>query len=444
MGQTLVAFIMFRLRLISYSDKKSKCAILEAGLQRSALFFFNPYVMNKQLRFFSRGLALVFILTFSSCSDDDAPKRKSLVDALLLQTRSASELQSFMAISPVSIDVDILKYDVSIYRVTYKTTYKDEEIHASALVVLPKTSDKVGMLSFQHGTIAAYADAPTDQSPSSASFILFEAIGSSGLIGVIPDFIGFGDSKDIFHPYYVEEPTAIGVIDALKAARELASEKSVKFNENLFLAGYSQGGYATMATHKYIEENGLSNFNLVASFPSSGGYDVKEMQEYFFSQTTYHEPFYLAYVALAYQSHYEWTNTLNQFFNEPYASRIPTLFNGTNGGSDINGQLTTSVNALVKSDVIANIDTKPDYAFLVNAFNENSLIDWTPTIPMYMYHGDADITVPYQNSISVYDHFIANGASPNVVTFTTLPGADHGSGVYPYLEHLIEKVTELK
>jgi hypothetical protein len=61
-----------------------------------------------------------------------------------------------------------------------------------------------------------------------------------------------------------------------------------------------------------------------------------------------------------------------------------------------------------------------------------------------MYHGDADITVPYENSVSVYNHFIANGASQSVVTFTPLPGEDHGSGIYPYLEHLIEKVTDLQ
>jgi pimeloyl-ACP methyl ester carboxylesterase len=399
--------------------------------------------MNKYFGIFRLATFAVVLTTIASCSDDE-PGQKYLIAEEKIQTRTASELQTFINASPINIDPSLFRYDIEVYRISYVTTYKDEKIRASGLVVLPKTTAQVGMLSFQHGTIAAHSDAPSETPTNSPALVLYGAIGASGFIGVIPDFIGFGDSKDIFHPYYVEEATADAVIDALKAARELARKKNVRFNENLFLAGYSQGGYATMAAHKYIEENGLNNFDLVASFPSSGGYDVKGMQEYFFSQTTYHEPFYLAYVALAYQTYYEWTNTLQEFFNEPYASRIQIIFNGISDGGDINAQLTTNVSALVKSDLIANIDTNPDYAFLVDAFNENSLLDWTPTIPMYMYHGDADITVPYENSVSVYNHFIANGASQSVVTFTPLPGEDHGSGIYPYLEHLIEKVTDLQ
>jgi hypothetical protein len=61
-----------------------------------------------------------------------------------------------------------------------------------------------------------------------------------------------------------------------------------------------------------------------------------------------------------------------------------------------------------------------------------------------MYHGDADTTVPYQNSVDTYSYLIAHGASEQVVTFTTLPGADHGSGVIPYIEDFTEKLLDLQ
>ena len=67
-----------------------------------------------------------------------------------------------------------------------------------------------------------------------------------------------------------------------------------------------------------------------------------------------------------------------------------------------------------------------------------------PQIPIFMYHGDADITVPYQNSVDVYNQFIANGASTDVVTFTTLEGGTHGTGVVPYLEHLAAELSKLE
>jgi hypothetical protein len=146
---------------------------------------------------------------------------------------------------------------------------------------------------------------------------------------------------------------------------------------------------------------------------------------------------------MSYQSYYNWSGVLSDFFNEPYASNIPALFNGTKGAGEINAQLTENISELLKPDLIEHIDTDAKYKYLVDAFLENSLLDWTPKVKMYMYHGDEDTTVPYQNSISTYNELIANGASTSVVTFTPLPGADHGSGIFPYLEQMIPKILEL-
>ncbi len=386
----------------------------------------------------------VMLLIATSCSQDDPkPETKVLVESTRFLTRSASELRTFLSASSIQIDAD-LKYDVELYKVTYKTTYKDQEITASGLVILPKTTDPVGMVSFQHGTISAQSEAPTNLPLNSTQLILYAAIGSAGYIGVVPDYVGFGASKDIFHPYYVEQATADAVRDNIRAARDLAKESEINFNQKLFLAGYSQGGYATMAAHKSIEENKLDGFNLIASFPSSGGYDVKGMQEYFFAQQTYDQPYYLAYVALSYQSYYDWTNALPQFFQQPYTDRIVGLFNGTNTASTINGQLTDTIEDYVALDLLTNIETKADYKFIRDAFIENSLTDWTPTVPMFMYHGDVDVTVPYQNSVDTYNALIANGASPDIVTLTALPGADHGGGVGPYIEKFISEMDKLK
>ena len=391
-------------------------------------------------------LLIVSGLFFTSCGDDDeGPKRVVLVDAQLTLTRTSSELKTFIENSSLDLDNSALKYDVDLYKVKYKTMYKGTQITASGLVILPKTADELPMVSFQHGTIVTQTAAPTGLPLNSTELILYAALSSSGFITVVPDFIGFGESSVYFHPYYVEEATASAIIDNLKAARELALEKSLKYNDRLFLAGYSQGGYATMATHKSLEETPVDHFNLIASFPAAGGYDVKGVQEYFFSQSTYSQPYYMPYVALAYKSYYGWNESLlPQFFQEPYASRIPTLFNGTNTSSAINAALTTDVSAFIQEDLRLHIDEKDEYAFLVTAFEDNSLLNWTPKIKMFMYHGDADVTVPYQNSVDTYQHFLDNGASSNTVQFFTIEGADHGTGVLPYIEDMIGKLLVLK
>lgn len=388
----------------------------------------------------------VCVLFAFACSDDHAPTPDSgetnLVEATFIESRSASELQLLIQFSGRDIDPSIFKYDVKLFRVTYLTTYNDQEIEASGIVALPITGDQLPMLSFQHGTIVQQSEAPSAQEEGTLDLVLYGAVASSGFITVVPDMIGFGESKDIFHPYYVAEPTSTSVIDNILAATRLASDESVNFNDKLFLAGYSQGGYATLATHKAIEENPLEDIELVASFPAAGGYDLKAMQEYFFNLNTYSQPYYIGYVAKSYREHYGFTSIYTDFFNEPYASRIPDLFDGVNSSGHINSQLTNSIADLVKPDMRANFETNSQYQYLLDAFAENSLTEWAPEIPVFLYHGTADVTVPYANTQITYEKLLSNGASTQTVKLIPLPGADHSTGVEPYLDDVIEKLQD--
>jgi len=424
---------------MSYSDKRQTPSSLMLDNGR----FFSEAIMKC-----TRRVALLVFLFFVSCSkDDESPfVPEVLVENNLIASFTKSDLTTFIGGTVLPFPTREIKYDVDIYIVTYTTKYKNESIIASGLVALPKTSDPSAMLSFQHGTIAAHNEAPTEVPASDFIMKFYAAISTSGIITVIPDYIGFGSSKSVLHPYYVETATADAVVDNIRAARELALTKKLSLTNRLLLAGYSQGGYATMAAHKRIEEVGgsIDGMELIASFPASGGYDIKGVQEYFFGLQTYDQPFFLAYVAAAYKQTYDWERDLTFFFKEPYASRIPILFDGSNSGDKINAQLTQNIADLVQDDFLKNIDSNSEYNFIVTAFEENSLTDWVPTIPMYMYHGQSDITVPYNNSVTTFDHFIKAGASPSIVTFTPIPFGTHSSGVGPYLVDLINKVLTLK
>ncbi|MEX2231813.1 MAG: prolyl oligopeptidase family serine peptidase [Cyclobacteriaceae bacterium] len=383
-----------------------------------------------------------------SCSEknDPAPQvdEDNLVTASATGSRSAAELKFLIQLSGRDIDPNLFQYDVDVYNIVYTTTYRDEEINASGLVILPKTGTPLPMLSFQHGTIVQQSQAPSVQSKSSEQVISYSALASMGFITVVPDMIGFGESKEIFHPYYIEEPTAVAVIDMLRAAATLAEEKQLEFNSRLFLAGYSQGGYATLATHKALEESPLENFELVASFPGAGGYDITSMQQYFFDLETYDDPYYMAYVGMSYQSYYDEADLLTDFFNEPYTGKIPSLFDGLKSAGDIDAQLSHNISELVKEDILNNLETNPKYEFLREKFEENSLINWQPTLPIFLYHGDADVTVPYQNSQVTYENLLNNGATTEGLKLINLPGKDHETAVEPYIVDVILKLQSLK
>jgi pimeloyl-ACP methyl ester carboxylesterase len=106
--------------------------------------------------------------------------------------------------------------------------------------------------------------------------------------------------------------------------------------------------------------------------------------------------------------------------------------------------LTTSIRELVNNNLLENIDTDPDYEYIVDAFIDNSLVDFAPTVPVFMYHGNEDVTVPYVNSVTSYENYIANGASTNTVKFLTIEGGDHYTGFFPYAEDFIPRLLDLK
>ncbi|MEJ7645219.1 MAG: lipase family protein [Chryseolinea sp.] len=398
-------------------------------------------------RLLSLALALLFVFTIS-CSDDEnpgteAPPENALVNATLVFSASSAQAKLVAQLAGLNIDISEFVNDVDIYKVSYNTVYKGEGIVASGLISLPKTGEAVPMISYQHGTITRDTDAPSNFAVNKPEALIASALSSSGFIAVIPDYLGFGSSATILHPYFVEDLTASAVVDMLKAAEELAGEKNITFNSKLFLAGYSEGGYATMATHKALEENPLEGFDLVASFPGAGAYDLAGLQSTLLQAETYDDPYYLAYLVTGYQLVYDLPNFLTDFFQEPYASRIPGLFDHQKGPGEIDEALTTNIQDLIQPNLAADITSNPSYAYIAQAFEENTLTDWTPTRKMYMYHGLSDKTVPYENSVNTYNGLLARGASDDVISLTPLPG-DHISAVTPYIADFLAKLRSLR
>jgi pimeloyl-ACP methyl ester carboxylesterase len=389
-------------------------------------------------------IGVLYLFLITGCSDEDPappPEQEYLVSYDEVLNYTKAQIDILIALAGLEELSDYMEYDITVYTITYKTDYLGQEVTASGLVAFPITNNALPLLSFQHGTITRHSDAPTQDLNL---YGLLSSVASSGYIFCIPDLIGFGSSTSILHPYYHAETTAKSVIDILKAAEELSEVLNYNFNGDVFLAGYSEGGFATMSTHKRMEETNPEGFNLIASAPASGGYDIKGMQEYFFGLETYHQPYYLAYVALSYQQTYGFDDILTDIFQEPYASEIPGHFDGSLSGGEINSELTDVMADLVQADILANINTDSKYDYLNNVFEENSVDNWVPETRMIMYHGTADITVPYQNSVDTYNTMIQLGTSENILSFVPLQDATHDSGIFPYVAHVIETFDSLK
>ena len=383
---------------------------------------------------------LLFLFLFS-CNNQDELTRAYIDTYTKLFSISKENILEIVQNSEYGNLNEYLQYDISLYTITYNTTYKGQNIKASGLVAFPDTDQGMPILNFNHGTTSLHADAPTEDL---IQYSFFSNAASAGYIFVIPDYLGFGVSDNIVHPYYRSDITGQTIVDMIKATKELAAIEGYNFNGDVFLSGYSEGGFATMSAHYNMEKNNYSGLNLVASAPASGGYDITGMLDYFISKETYHVPYYIAYVAMGYKTSYDWSLPLSSIFNEPYASIIPEYFNGKYSGYEINSVLSDDMSELLTSNFINNIYTDADLKIIVDAFEENNLDQWVPKNKMIMYHGTDDITVPYQNSVDTYNNFISLGADKNTIEFIDLNGENHSSGSLPYIVSLFDKFEKLK
>ena len=327
-----------------------------------------------------------------------------------------------------------VKSDVNVYEIVYKTTISGNDVNASGLICLPVTPGSYPVISFQNGTNTLYSDSPS-QAPKDNLYQLVEFLASMGYIVVVADYPGFGESSQIPHPYLVTEPTVRSLVDLLHATKEMVGPEFPGFTlkNEFYLLGYSQGGWATLALHKAMELDYSSDFNLVGSACGAGPYNILKLLENMVGKPTYPMPVYLAYIVNAYSAYAQFTNPISDIFNEPYASRIGSLFTGLLTSDQINSQLTTSIPTLLNPGFVSGFSTVPKYSSIVDALNKNSISGWMTSKPLFLIHAGNDTSVDPSSTENMYTAMIQAGTSQNLLQKEIVPGFDHSEGAIPCL-----------
>lgn len=391
----------------------------------------------------SRLFLLIFVLSglfLSSCDNNDDPQpvvyEHFLLNeskALLTRQDAINKLTTFQVIFPeTSMFGLVVKYDVDIQKITYKTKFKNGDIQASGLVCLPKMAGNYPILCFQNGTNTLHSEAPS-ANPKNDLFSILESVAAMGFIVVIPDYIGFGASSQLVHPYLHAESTTQSILDMLRAVKEFGSQEKIvaKPTKDLFIFGYSQGGWATMQLQKSIEKNYSTEFNLIASSCAAGPYSLEYMNKFITEKVDYPMPYFLTYLLNSYTSIGLITNPLSDFIQAPFAAKVPGLFDGKHSGGSINSELTTQMSTLLTADYRTGFATNAKFAGIRSAFAANSIEAWATTTPTRLYHGQNDEYIPLSLSQKMLADFRTKGVSEEKLRLITIPGVDHPLGVIP-------------
>ncbi|WP_417612576.1 T9SS type A sorting domain-containing protein [Owenweeksia hongkongensis] len=349
---------------------------------------------------------------------------------LSYQSLGVDQASTFKPLMPQAI------YNVETFKITYNTVDVDgSPTVASGAVVIPKQSscDTFSIVTYAHGTVLEKEDVPSRNNQEAT---IAKVAASVGAVSVAPDYLGLGDNPGL-HPYVHAESEATATIDAIRAARELLDTLGKGDNGEVFLAGYSQGGHAAMATAKYIQDNNLfSEFDVIGAAPASGPYNLSGTQAaVLLSDQPYSNPGYVCYVLFAMERVYgNIYNSYDEILKSPYDTLIPPYFDGTYNMSVVNNLLPDTLSGFLQDSVLANFknDSIGKTHPIWQALLANDNYDWKPDFPIEMYYCTQDEQVDYHNSLIAEDSMNAKGAT-SVIAIDK--GAySHGVCVVPSLQ----------
>lgn len=355
----------------------------------------------------------------------DTPARGSVIEVATLATYRRDAIEA--GLGPRAGHIGRPRCDVTLSRVTYATIgVHGEPATASAMLLLPGGPDcgePHELLGWAQGTQTRRDASQADDLLAAGDSPLLTFYAARGVAVAATDYLGLGRSDYPFHPYLHAESEASAIVDALRAARSVAAEARVPLSGKVLLAGYSQGGHASMAAQRTIERDHADEFHLAGTAPMSGPYALERTFVDGWSATGPAGPNGLATALFAYA-----VVAMQRVYGDIYAApaevfRPPfdaTVEGVTPGRFDIFDMLRQGVlppgqeMARLRQDGFTRAFDDPRSPFR-RALARNDLLDWTPRAPMVLCGAGRDAVVPFANALTARQLFTGRGAAVEVL-----------------------------
>lgn len=314
---------------------------------------------------------------------------------------------------------------VKLYKVLYMSSVPEENnrpVKVSGLIAVPEVAAKrQNIVSYQHGTVFSRDEVPSCIENSAETRLAVAQFAGRGSVVIAPDYIGKGTSGEP-DGWMVRETTAQACVDMLSAARSVLADLGIVPGE-LFLSGWSQGSFSTLAFLKRLEENGVPvRAAAVASSPN----DI-----YLCVNRWIHVPSSLdvdwlvgaaALLINSYEHYYKLPGLSSEAVKPEYLQAARDLYFNRISWTDAQKKLPSTVKELFQEEFIMRLSTGTS-RFAVQML-ENSSYRWRFKTPVFYYYGAQDeVVTPYMVRLPV-EYQKTLGAAP-ATAVSAGENADH-------------------
>ena len=333
-------------------------------------------------------------------------KAGDIIEYRMIRSFSADDMKQFFFEQHVPKFILAAKAGINVYEVLYNTTHADGKlVKASGILFLPQgTKRDAPIMIYNHGTNLCrdiYFDGKDEQA-------ICLGFATDGYVVIWPDYIGMGEGER--SQLYLNAPTEAGAsVDMLIAVKDLLPKLSVKTSNLLFLTGYSQGGHASMATYKLLQEKYKDRFPVTAASPMSGPYDI-ESTVYDARAKPNDNPGYLMLLMASYYESRDSMAQMRELLVHPYDSMVPPLMTGEWPIEVVNSCLPDTCFKAVTKQFYTDFDQNPNSPFR-KYLASNNVYDWKPESPTELCYCKGDEQVTYKNSVKAYETMKKNGST---------------------------------
>ncbi len=330
------------------------------------------------------------------------------------------------AFTGVSADYTPATNAVRLYRLTYPSVVPEQNnrpIVATGLVAVPEgASGTLPLVSYQHGTVYGKEEVPSfpEQSPETQLAIALFAGQGYALIGA--DYFGMGDTSEP-EGYVVKASHQQATFDMLRAGRDVLADLGVETGP-LFLAGWSQGGYVTMAFLEKLEASGVK---VAAAATASAPVDIFLALNGFLN---FPRPIDAAWVntlfilsAFSYENYYSVPGLARSVINDAYYEMAKAAYDRTPVDAT---KIPTDLHELVRTEYFdPRFFAASAYGRLLAA---NQVFRWVIETPVRNYYGEADevISVGLGRLAMTYQEAMGSG-NDKVEAISTGPTSHRGT-----------------
>lgn len=227
-------------------------------------------------------LCALILFAFAGCKDPNEPEELIIED---------SKINSYDKYDAPIIAAEIIK-EVSedgFRKIIFdypSTDVKNNPVRVSGIICMDldfynsaeKHADYTILVN--HGATPKWDDCPSRNGGKKlCGYLTGINASDKNVIGIAPDYLGLGSSKNQMQAFVFGEVNARASLDALYWGRKLLKEKGFTWEDEVANIGYSQGGQTAICVQKLVDADEYPDITITKTFAGDGVYNIRTMVE---------------------------------------------------------------------------------------------------------------------------------------------------------------------